>query len=108
MITMQGVTILRISDFRRFFTLGEFLYKKEQFYQMFIEEQRCYCAFGNKSDALMFVDNEREFYLLRILCQWLENPDKEITVSTLDKDVLYVPGKTVKRYYFNLIDSCLT
>ena len=83
MITMQGVTILRISDFRRFFTLGEFLYKKEQFYQMFIEEQRCYCAFGNKSDALMFVDNEREFYLLRILCQWLENPDKEITVSTL-------------------------
>ena len=102
MITMQGVTIVRISDFRRFFTLGEFLYKKEQFYQMFIEEQRCYCAFGNKSDALMFVDNEREFYLLRILCQWLENPDKEITVSTLDKDVLYVPGKNGEKVLFQL------
>lgn len=102
MITMQGVTILRISDFRRFIALGEFFYKKEQFLQMFMEEQRRYCAFGNKEEALMFVDNESEYYLLRILCQWLANPDQEITVSTLEKDVLRVPGKNGEKVLFQL------
>lgn len=80
MVTLQEVIILRITDFRRFFEWNEFWAKKCEFVEFFKKD----C---NKT---FFVDNEREYYLLQKLLDWLKEPDKEHNQVVLEDDVLKI------------------
>lgn len=79
MVTLQGVIILRISDFRRFFNWREFWLKKDEFMSLFKKEiDRRHVPNTEKKLEYYFVDNEKEFHLLEKLYQWLKEPDKEL------------------------------
>ncbi len=91
MITLQGVIIFRISDFRRFFDWGEFWSKKEEFISLFRNEiNRCTETPGKKAEEYFFVNNEAEFCLVQKLYEWLINPDKDLLGVRLEMDELKI------------------
>ncbi len=79
MMTLQGVIILRISDFRRFFEWGEFWAKREEIISLFRGEiNRRVETLTKPQQEYYFVDNDAEFYLMRKLYEWMASPDKEL------------------------------
>ena len=91
MITLQGVVILRISDFRRFFEWGEFWVKKEDFISLFRSEiNRRVESQTKPQEEYYFVDSDAEFYLMQRLYVWLVNPDKELQRIKLDSTELKI------------------
>lgn len=76
MFKLQGVIILRISDFRRFFDWDEFWAKKDDFIKFFSKE-------ANKK---FFADNHKELLLLQRFYMWLLNPSKELPNIKLNVD----------------------
>lgn len=101
MVTLQGVLILRISDFRRFFDWGEFWAKKDDFISLFRGEiNRRVESQTKPQEEYYFVDNDAEFYLMQRLYEWLLNPNKELQRIKLDPTELKIEtniGDT-KRY----------
>lgn len=86
MIKLKGVIILRISDFRRFFDLGEFFFKKEDFISLF--KQEIYRRVESPTKPLeeyFFVNDAKEFLLLQKTYDWLINPSKELLKVKMDK-----------------------
>lgn len=81
MVTLQGVIITRVSDFRRFFEWNEFWAKKKYFISLFGEEtdrQIRQKRIERKEDYYYyFVNNDADFYLLHKFYHWLINPKKE-------------------------------
>lgn len=101
MVTLQGVIILRITDFRRFFDTYEFETKKADFLSLFHEEIQRHV--GCDKDALhskhFFVDTNEEYFLLQNLCHWLNKPEDELTNIELDTTELKIKtefGETMK------------
>lgn len=95
MITLQGVVILRISDFRRFFDWGEFWAKKEDFISLFRSEiNRRVESQTKPQEEYYFVDNDSEFYLMQRLYEWLVNPNKELQRIKLDSTELKIETNT--------------
>ena len=90
MVTMQGVIILRISDMKRFFSLGEFLNKREEFCSLFRDEERRYSQSGCKAQALLFVDDTQQLALMQLVARWLARPETEITTASIDDQWLRV------------------
>lgn len=91
MVTLQGVVILRISDFRRFFDWGEFWAKKEDFISLFRGEiNRRVESQTKPQEEYYFVDNDTEFYLMQRLYEWLVNPNKELQRIKLDSTELKI------------------
>lgn len=91
MITLQGVVILRISDFRRFFDWGEFWAKKDDFISLFRSETNRRVESQTKpQEEYYFVDNDAEFYLMQRLYEWLVNPNKELQRIKLDPTELKI------------------
>lgn len=92
MVTLQGVIILRITDFRRFFNSYEFERKKQDFLSLFQKEIQRHT--GCNKDALQskhfFVDTNEEYYLLQKYVQWLLNPDAELLNVTLKDNELKI------------------
>lgn len=92
MVTLQGVIILRITDFRRFFNSYEFERKKQDFLSLFQKEIQRHT--GCNKDALQskhfFVDTDEEYYLLQKYVQWLLNPDTELLNVTLKDNELKI------------------
>ena len=98
MVTLQGVIILRISDFRRFFNWREFWLKKDEFMSLFKKEidRRCVPDTEKKQEYL-FVDNEKEFHLLEKLYEWLRFPDKELELLELNQSELKIGTNPILR-----------
>lgn len=86
MFKLQGVIILRISDFRRFFDWDEFWAKKDDFIKFFSE----------KANKKFFADNHKELLLLQRFHMWLRNPSKELPNIKLsvDKGELWIGDYT--------------
>lgn len=102
MITLQEVIILRISDFRRFFNLGEFWSKKDEFLTLFKQEIARRVETPTKpQEEYFFVDNREEFYLLKKIYEWQMNPSQElfkvnlgsseVKIETNEGDVIVYP-----------------
>lgn len=101
MVTLQGVIILRISDFRRFFDWGEFWSKKEEFISLFRGEiNRRVESQTKPQEEYYFVDNEAEFYLMQRLYLWLVYPNKELQRIKLEPTELKIESNdgTVLQY----------
>jgi hypothetical protein len=74
-VTLQGVIILRISDFRSFFDWDEFWSKKIDFIELFKNEIHRHIVTQEKlQEAYYFVSNDKEFYLMKKFYEWLINP----------------------------------
>jgi len=67
---LQGVTILRISDFRRFFDLDEFLAKKKEFSELIT-------LYG----ARYFCDKPKEIYLCGVIKNWINGSTVNAKIS---------------------------
>lgn len=84
MITLQGVIILRVTDFRRFFDWEEFWIKKDSFIALW----------RNESYRKFFVNNEKEYYLVLRFYEWLLNPNKELQKIKLESTELKIENCT--------------
>lgn len=109
MITLKGVIILRISDFRRFFDFGEFWFKKEDFFKLFKQEINRRVESPTKPiEEYFFVNNKKEFCLLQKVYDWLTNPSKEllkvklnateVIIEANDGELLVYPLGRLKDY----------
>lgn len=94
MVTLQGVIILRITDFRRFFNSYEFERKKQDFLSLFQKEIQRHvgCNKYALQSKHFFVDTDEEYYLLQKYVQWLLNPDAELLNVTLKDTELRIGG----------------
>ena len=102
MVTLQGVIILRITDFRRFFNSYEFERKKQDFLSLFQKEIQRHtgCDKDTLQSKHFFVDTDEEYYLLQKYVQWLLNPDAELLNVTLkDTELKIVVDVDDKRIY---------
>lgn len=91
MVTLQGVIILRVSDFRRFFDWEEFWAKKADFTSVFKKEIIRRTEIGNKpQEEYYFVDNDAEFYLVQKFYEWLICPTKELVGVSLSSAELKI------------------
>lgn len=86
MVTLQGVIILRISDFRRFFDWGEFWSKKDDYISLFKDEIRRH----SQEEEYFFVDNDNDFYLLQKFYEWQTYPDNELRRVKLEETKLKI------------------
>lgn len=85
MVTLKGVIILRISDFRRFFDFEEFWFKKDDFLTLFKQEiNRRVDSPTKPLEEYFFVNDKKEFYLLQKVYDWLTNPSQELPRVKLD------------------------
>lgn len=84
MVTLQGVIILRVTDFRRFFDWEEFWIKKDSFIALW----------RNESYRKFFVNNEKEYYLVLRFYEWLLNPNKELQKIKLESTELKIENCT--------------
>ena len=84
MITLQGVIILRVTDFRRFFDWEEFWIKKDSFIALW----------RNENYRKFFVNNEKEYYLVLRFYEWLLNPNKELQKIKLESTELKIENCT--------------
>ncbi|MBR3884701.1 MAG: hypothetical protein IKJ31_08115 [Bacteroidaceae bacterium] len=101
MVTLQGVIILRISDFRRFFDWNEFWAKKSEFLALFKNEEMYYRRFGK----LFFVDDDKEYVLLSTLIKWIEEPTKEINLYRDDSKSKLTIKTSYGVYYEYLLND---
>ena len=90
-VTLQGVIILRISDFRRFFNRDEFWSKKKDFIELFKHEiSRRNETHDKFKEEYYFVSNDREFYLMKKFYEWLIEPTVELQRIKLEKTELKI------------------
>lgn len=112
MITLKGVIILRISDFRRFFDFGEFWFKKEEFLKLFKQEINRRVESPTKPiEEYFFVNDKKEFCLLQKVYDWLTNPSRELSkvklnateviIEANDRESLEYPLGRLKDYIEN-------
>ena len=80
MVTLQGVIILRISDFRKFFDWNEFWTKKEMFLKFF----------SRQSNIDFFVNNDRERLLVNRLYYYLRQPSRISELVRLEPEELKI------------------
>ena len=110
MTTLQGVIILRISDFRRFFDWNEFWTKKEEFISIFRSEiaRRTESKNIKELQKYYFVDNDSEFYLMRKLHEWLVDPahGQESLRVRLDPAELRMEGDKGEKLVYPLGRLC--
>ena len=99
MIKLQGVIILRISDFRRYFSFHEFWQKKDDFLKLFQQEFYQSCE---EIQPYLFSDTQEEAILVYKLSQWLENPKKELCNLKLYNDSLKVEDTIGNVHSYNL------
>lgn len=91
MITLQGVIILRISDFRKFFDWGEFWAKREEFIALFRGEMnRRVETLSKPQQEYYFVDDDAEFYLMRKFYEWMVNPEVELQRVKMEQSELRI------------------
>lgn len=86
MVTLQGVIILRITDFRRFFEWGEFWSKKDDYLSLFKDEIKR----RSQAEEYFFVDNDEEFCLLQKFYEWQTNPGNELQRVKLEETKLKI------------------
>ena len=92
MVTLQGVIILRVTDFRRFFDWEEFWIKKDSFIALW----------RNESYRKFFVNNEKEYYLVLRFYEWLLNPNKELQKIKLESTELKIENCTGDTLVYSL------
>lgn len=103
MITLKGVIILRISDFRRFFDLGEFWFKKEEFLKLFKQEINRRVESPTKPiEEYFFVNNKKEFCLLQKVYDWLTNPSKELLKVKLNATEVIIEANDGELFVYPL------